>query len=251
MFLETNKHVFTNKMKEKNIDWNYIELLSIHLKLDNPSPHLPLSDMDLETYMQLRYMWKRDKEQCIAAIISLIAITEKFEGVRRIKTMLKQAYEHTIVQNWKTIKEVLIKQGDLTNQEAKDIEAFYKLSERFPKRTYTQKTYDLNKPKCGGELLFSNPKGMKHFTLIIFCLMIHKNSIRHTQDDLESRIVTNGLEPRKLCDRLKHANPGYSVVDLFKIGTDTLNSGGWNELVPWNNSAEFGWILEPLGYSTL
>ncbi|KAH9449289.1 hypothetical protein Pst134EB_020113 [Puccinia striiformis f. sp. tritici] len=259
-FLETNKHVFTNKMKEKNIDWNYIELLSIHLKLDNPSPHLPLSDMDLETYMQLRYMWKRDKEQCIAAIISLIAITEKFEGVRRIKTMLKQAYEHTIVQNWKTIKEVLIKQGDLTNQEAKDIEAFYKLSERFPKRTYTQKTYDLNKPKCGGELLVKILsslgvfKSKRHETFHIDNFLSHdppKNSIRHTQDDLESRIVTNGLEPRKLCDRLKHANPGYSVVDLFKIGTDTLNSGGWNELVPWNNSAEFGWILEPLGYSTL
>ncbi|KAH9449290.1 hypothetical protein Pst134EB_020114 [Puccinia striiformis f. sp. tritici] len=257
--LRANKRLFTKETKEQNIDWNYIELLSIHLRIDDSSAHLPLVDMDLETYMQLRDMWKRDPKKFIALKLAFIGVIGIPEGLRRIKTMLKQAYEHTVVENWKAIKEVLIKQGELTDQEAKDIEESYKLSERFPKRIYTQKKEDLNQPKLRIELLVEILsslgvfKSKRHERFPIESYISHNpllNANCHASVDLESRIVTNGLEPRKLINALEIYKDTKFEKDPSKLAIQLSRLGGPYELILWENSAENQWILEPLGYNT-
>ncbi|KAH9459045.1 hypothetical protein Pst134EA_019195 [Puccinia striiformis f. sp. tritici] len=257
--LRANKRLFTKETKEQNIDWNYIELLSIHLRIDDSSAHLPLVDMDLETYMQLRDMWKRDSKKFIALKLSFVGVIGIPEGLRRIKTMLKQAYEHTVVENWKAIKEVLIKQGELTDQEAKDIEESYKLSERFPKRIYTQKKDDLNQPKLRIELLVEILsslgvfKSKRHERFPIESFISHNpllNANCHASVDLESRIVTNGLEPRKLINALEIYKDTKFEKDPSKLAIQLSRLAGPYELILWENSAENQWILEPLGYNT-
>ncbi|POW22399.1 hypothetical protein PSHT_01336 [Puccinia striiformis] len=173
--------------------------------------------------------------------------------------MLKQAYEHTVVENWKAIKEVLIKQGELTDQEAKDIEESYKLSERFPKRIYTQKKEDLNQPKLRIELLVEILsslgvfKSKRHERFPIESYISHNpllNANCHASVDLESRIVTNGLEPRKLINALEIYKDTKFEKDPSKLAIQLSRLGGPYELILWENSAENQWILEPLGYNT-
>ncbi|KAA1087753.1 hypothetical protein PGT21_036329 [Puccinia graminis f. sp. tritici] len=237
---------FMEKAVGIKFEFEFIKSISRYLKIQFPSEHIPLIDMDKDLYMKLRDMWKRDAKQLVNMIIHFSGNLEESEGLRRVNTMLKQISEYTTVVNWKLIKESLLKTNDLTKDEAKSIEEFYKLSTRFPKRI-NQIQDKASEPKFKPNTRFNILeslgvfKSKRHAPISIekFANSIATNmEMRSLEADLEGGRWKYGIDPRRLSlifSREKHGtgNEISSIVEEEKV-----------QLVPGHISAEMHWVLE-------
>ncbi|MBW0489741.1 hypothetical protein O181_029456 [Austropuccinia psidii MF-1] len=108
------------------------ETLQEHLQVSDKTQNLSLSDIEEEFFPRLQESWNLDKERFIA---KLQAIQNDFGDInefhRRLWTLSRQIFEHTIVQNWKSIKNHLIENQEFSKSDVEDIETTYQLSTRF------------------------------------------------------------------------------------------------------------------------
>ncbi|WAR54828.1 hypothetical protein PtB15_4B446 [Puccinia triticina] len=126
--------LYVNTWRTLGLDLDLMESISTHLKIDNKTNHLPLSDLNDHTYEVLRDLWHRSEER-----MHFLAnfqwwmkdILSAAEFCRRIKTLAHQVYERTVVENWKLIRKHLITTSQLTEAQAKKVEKFFGLRIQF------------------------------------------------------------------------------------------------------------------------
>ncbi|KAI7952224.1 hypothetical protein MJO29_007855 [Puccinia striiformis f. sp. tritici] len=244
-YTKSKRTLFMEEMKNLNVQVSLVELLSRYLKIEDHSSHIHLSDMDRNTYIQFRDVWNQDSNKLTNLIVLVTGPLAEDEFLRRVTTMLKQIYEHTVVENWKIIKERLIKRKDITEEEAKGYEDFYKLAERFPK-IVNQLLDNASKPtpKLQVEMDLMESLGIfrskRHVPISINQSKYVLNPglrIEHIEEDLEFMRRETGLDVRRLISRLPLRLSRVTTED-YKLKLDK------EELTPWGYSPESMWIAE-------
>ncbi|MBW0487354.1 hypothetical protein O181_027069 [Austropuccinia psidii MF-1] len=89
-------------------DLNLANQLAEHLKILQRDDYLPLEMMSSELYGSLCHAWHSDWKDIIKFQYWTRQYLGESEGSRRIWTLTCQILQHTIVENWKKIKETLL-----------------------------------------------------------------------------------------------------------------------------------------------
>ncbi|WAQ83752.1 hypothetical protein PtA15_4A200 [Puccinia triticina] len=127
---------YVNMWKVLGLDLDLMDSISRHMKIDVKTDHLPLSVLGDYTYEVLRDVWHTPE-----ARVQFLAnfqwwmkdILSQDEFHRRIKTLVQQVSERTIVENWKLISKHLVEKNSLKKFQVERIQKFYNLANEFPK----------------------------------------------------------------------------------------------------------------------
>jgi hypothetical protein len=256
----SGKDILRQWWKKSNLPPDLMEILSRHLKIDQDSKHLPLDDMTLDDYKHLIIRWKRDSDSFLEGICFSKMFIGTYEGLRRLNTMAKQISEHTIVENWKSIKESLITSDEISPQQAEEFEKCYRLSQRFP-NILTQELYEPElkgfDPTLQVKILSSlgifiskrqNPISNNDLKLI-------KNSkIWKERDDLHLSSIHNGVNIEKVVSIFKKIDQSNVKTTIINQVDDILKSNSMNsskeiKIVENSISSERRWLRKIYGNS--
>lgn len=229
--------------QEYNLDFNFMDTLLRYLKIQDKSKYLPLDDMSMDTYNVFRDAWTHNRIKFMQGQFWVNGILGYDESLRRLKTMIAHISEITLVENWKLIQKHLIKNNQLSDKEAKQIEKYLKLSIKFPNPTSTwlkpipspiitdhQRTIFESIKKSLGIVDTRptpiRPRNKKEYSEIYNAL-----------PQLFQMSRTNGVTIDSIfVARTAYKAPPYTAADTF---ITLLNS---HELVPWPISAEKEWL---------
>ncbi|MBW0548081.1 hypothetical protein O181_087796 [Austropuccinia psidii MF-1] len=145
-------HSEKNELLEDELN----QRLQKHLKLSDISQNLTLDNMGEVFFKMLREHWALDREGLMTKLNAMQnAFNDIQELLRRLLTLYRQILQHTIVENWKIIKSILVKTDQFSKIDVEDIETMFQLSICFPdvinpsitfnKRTYLVQKFKENK----------------------------------------------------------------------------------------------------------
>lgn len=238
--------------KELNLDLDLMEILTRHLKFNNMSKHLPLNDLSLDVFMKLSNIWHNSSKDFIKGVVTSLQHIGIYEGLRRLHTMIMQISEHTIVENWKLIRNKLIETHKMSQKDAEKFEKYYKLSTRFPKLLCQIK------PTCRPnfephlQVIILNSLGIFHSkrqdSIFIeeFAARKYSSPLWRARDDLYLRSIQNGLDLQTVISIAKYLESTPEKSLIFEPGIITPYTGKFKEsgLVLWFNSPERKWLIK-------
>ncbi|OAV94850.1 hypothetical protein PTTG_26845 [Puccinia triticina 1-1 BBBD Race 1] len=129
--------------RQLGVDLDLMDSISRYMNIVDSTVHLSLPDLDYHTYAALRDVWHRPEDR----VKFLVCVTwwmgdvfkNSWEFMRRMKTLAKQVFERTVVDNWNVISKHLVENQNLpqserlTKSESDRIQKFYCLTVKFPK----------------------------------------------------------------------------------------------------------------------
>ncbi|MBW0585450.1 hypothetical protein O181_125165, partial [Austropuccinia psidii MF-1] len=237
-----------------------------NVEISDKTQNLSLLDINKEFFQRLQDSWNLEKERFIAIFQ---AIQNDFGDInefhKRLWTLSRQIFEHTIVENWPGIKEFLLKTEEFSNCDLEDIEKTYQLSARFPDLTKLPRLLNTNIDftKIEGETekkmqsMLEIVLGQKEArTRIVMYQYIHRNqNIRRwwAKTDYVQRIKGNGLniwEVIAVGETLQFSEADFPPREDPKLRSNTLaNVMSVFErkelrVVPWFVSPERAFLKE-------
>jgi hypothetical protein len=249
--LKTWNPDWINKWKEEELDLNFMDKLSKHLQVRDNCNYLPLRDMSLETYQLFREIWINNPKSFLLGQVWASKIIGVQETYRRLKSMIKQISEMTLVENWKMIKNELVNKKQLTKTEAEKIEKFYNLSIMFPNPI----NYS---PKLSLQILEKKKKDV--LSEIEKCLGIsdskrpypiqlnissNQSKISDLKHELYLASRYNGINISKIKEVESNHGNLFHFEALFNSSKSEENLQSLlEEFISWENSAERNWLSE-------
>ncbi|OAV97555.1 hypothetical protein PTTG_25996 [Puccinia triticina 1-1 BBBD Race 1] len=249
---------YVNLWRKLHVDLDLMDSISRYMKVFDKTFHLSLSDLDIHTYEALREVWHRPEDR-IKFLVHFQwwmpdVLSDHFEFHRRIKTLVKQVSERTVVENWRLIREHLVKNQKLTPLECNRIETFYSLTIPFPKSPESadpQLPEKLLVPKRKHGILYQIKESLGINTSNTFTRteqigpenFQEESIIARNFEELQKSSRLNGLEITQVLHiiakfKMEKHMENYSFNSSEKVFWDFVNDA----LTPWHFSAEQHWL---------
>ncbi|KAH9453100.1 hypothetical protein MJO28_007969 [Puccinia striiformis f. sp. tritici] len=248
--LKSWKGEWVKTWKDYKLNLNLMDSLSRHLKVKDNTKYLPLDDLNLDTYKVIRDICCQDQMRFMRGQFWVAKTLGPEESQRRLKTLIAQVSELTVLENWKVIKEQLINRKLLTKGEVQKIETVYNLSRQFPNpiNCLPGKSIKLaGKDKSGiledieKSLGIVNSMRPNPIELYEFS---QSSEIWKSQRELYSSSRYNGFDLRSLLDMARIFRDQPQIFGLEPL-MDFINEGSWVPF-PWHSSAERNWLVKKI-----
>ncbi|MBW0463079.1 hypothetical protein O181_002794 [Austropuccinia psidii MF-1] len=250
-------------------DFHLAGKIAIHLKLlgtEKYLAHIPLESMSSELYKVLREAWESDWRDMIKLQYWARRYLGEIEGSRRLWALSCQILRHTVVENWRVIKEHLIAKKELKLPVADELEKAFQLASLSPDLVEMSRSFSslaiFEQPASSKEALEGfldivlGPMDMNRRLRLGKCITNYK-LIESWWESLTKAADQNGLIICRVIEVIRALHLDFPEDANFLLDQD-LNTSNVRTLasnlldlqtsfVYWYESIERAWLVRQFG----